>query len=58
LALLVEGMSNAQIADELTVSPATVNYHVGNILSKLGAANRTEAATLAIQHHLIAGPDS
>lgn len=57
LALLVEGLSNNQIAGELTVSPATVNYHVGNILSKLGAANRTEAATLAIQHHLISGPD-
>jgi NarL family two-component system response regulator LiaR len=54
LALLVEGMSNAQIAQRLTVSVAAVKYHVSNILSKLGAANRTEAAALARKHGLAA----
>lgn len=53
LALLVEGLSNAQIADQLTVSRSTANYHVGNILSKLGAANRTEAARLAAELGLV-----
>ncbi len=53
LALLVQGKKNREIAAELTISQATVRLHVSNILSKLGAANRTEAATLALQHHLI-----
>jgi len=47
LTLLVEGKSNAQIAEELVVSVAGVKFHVSSILSKLGAANRTEAAALA-----------
>lgn len=53
LALLAEGMTNKQIAGVLTLSPGTVRLHVSNILSKLGASNRTEAATLALQHHLV-----
>ena len=47
LMLLVEGNSNARIADQLVVSVAAVKFHVSSILSKLGAANRTEAAALA-----------
>ena len=43
LALMVEGASNAQIAEKLVVSVAAVKYHVSGILVKLGAANRTEA---------------
>jgi DNA-binding NarL/FixJ family response regulator len=53
LALLVDGKTNRQIAGELTISPATVRLHVSNILSKLHAANRTEAAALALQHNLL-----
>lgn len=53
LDLLVEGLSNAQIAQRLTVSPATVRYHVSSILSKLGARSRAEAVSLAWQHHLV-----
>jgi NarL family two-component system response regulator LiaR len=53
LALLVEGLSNAEIADRLVVSTAAAKYHVGSILSKLGAANRTEAVALALQHDLV-----
>jgi NarL family two-component system response regulator LiaR len=53
LALLVEGRSNAEIAERLFVSVAAAKYHVSSILSKLGAANRTEAATLALQHKLV-----
>ena len=56
LALLAEGRSNAQIAEQLFVSVAAAKYHVGSILSKLGAANRTEAAFLAIQHNLVPKP--
>lgn len=53
LALLVEGQTNKAIARELALSPGTVRIYVSNILSKLGAANRTEAAALALQHDLV-----
>ena len=53
LALLVKGQTNKEIAQELALSPGTVRIYVSNILSKLGAANRTEAAALALQHNLI-----
>jgi NarL family two-component system response regulator LiaR len=53
LALLVDGKTNKEIADELTLSTATVRGYVSNILSKLEASNRTEAASLALQHKLI-----
>lgn len=44
LALIAEGMTNHQIARELTVSENTVKYHVQNIYSKLHVTNRTGAA--------------
>ena len=53
LALMVEGLSNPEIAERLVVSPSTVKFHVSNILSKLGVAGRTEAVALALQHHLV-----
>ncbi len=53
LALIVEGLSNAQIAERLTISLPTARFHVSTILSKLGATNRAEAAALAVKHHLI-----
>ena len=53
LALLVQGMSNPEIADSLVVSRATAKAHVSNILSKLGVSNRSEAVALAIQQNLV-----
>ena len=53
LSLMVEGLSNAQIGEQLFLSIAAVKYHVSNILSKLGAANRTEAAALAREYKLL-----
>ena len=53
LALMAEGLSNHQIAERLVLSPATVRFHVSNILHKLSVVTRTEAATLAIRQHLI-----
>jgi LuxR family maltose regulon positive regulatory protein len=47
LGLLAAGKSNQQIADELVVVPDTVKKHVGHILSKLSAANRTQAVARA-----------
>ena len=54
LALMVEGLSNPEIAERLVVSRSTVKFHVSNILSKLGVASRTEAVALALQHDLTA----
>ena len=52
LVLLAQGLSNAQIAKRLHRSPFTIRHHVSQIISKLGAANRAEAAALAVQHGL------
>lgn len=53
LELLAAGYSNRQIAERLFVSLATVKKHVGNLLEKLGAANRTRAVALARRHGLL-----
>ena len=53
LALVVEGLSNPEIADRLTVSRSTAKAHVSNILSKLGVSNRAGAISLALQHKLV-----
>jgi two-component system, NarL family, response regulator LiaR len=53
LALVVQGYSNQEIANKLFVSLATVRFHVSTILAKLGAANRAEAAALAVMRKLL-----
>ena len=53
LALVVEGRSNAEIAESLGISLSTARFHISAILSKLGAANRAEAAALAIKRRLL-----
>jgi DNA-binding NarL/FixJ family response regulator len=45
--LIAEGLTNAQIAVELTIAPKTVSAHVEHILAKLGVARRTEVAAWA-----------
>lgn len=53
LALLSEGLRNAEIAERLYLSPKTVRQHVSVILAKLGVETRTEAARAAAQRGLI-----
>jgi NarL family two-component system response regulator LiaR len=53
LALIVEGLSNEEIGERLTISPATARHHVSACLQKLGVANRAQAAVLATKYHLV-----
>jgi DNA-binding CsgD family transcriptional regulator/tetratricopeptide (TPR) repeat protein len=47
LALLAEGLSNAEIAARLTLSPKTVDHHISAVLGKLGVSSRGQAAAAA-----------
>ena len=47
LALLASGRSTKEISAELSIAESTVNWHVGNLLSKLSASSRAEAVAIA-----------
>lgn len=53
LALMVKGLSNAAIAEQLALSLSTTRTHVSNILAKLGVATRAAAVAQAVQQHLV-----
>lgn len=56
LQYVVEGATNREIADALSISPNTVKVHLRNIYSKLGVSTRTEATTVALQQGTVSIP--
>ena len=53
LTLVVKGSTNLEISQQLSIGLTTVKYHLTNIFSKLGAKNRVESVTIALQHNLV-----
>jgi NarL family two-component system response regulator LiaR len=58
LALLVTGRTNQEIGHNLGISPGTVRVYVSSVLAKLGVANRTVAAVVAVRHGLVPAGES
>jgi len=53
LALLVKGLSNLEISEQLSISKATVKYHLTSLFNKLGVKNRVEATAVAMERGLV-----
>src|SRR5260370_5331807 len=53
LRLIRDGNRNKQIADQLAIAETTVNFHIKNLVDKLGANDRTHAVTIALRRGLV-----
>ena len=53
LRLVVQGLTDAQVADQLVISPRTINTHLTSIYNKLGVDTRTAASRFAVDQQLI-----
>ena len=53
LRLLAQGLTDAQIAEHLIISPRTVNNHLTSIYGKIQVSSRSAATRYAIEHHLV-----
>jgi DNA-binding NarL/FixJ family response regulator len=52
LRLVAEGLTDAQVAERLVLSPRTVSQHLRSVYNKLGVSSRAAATRFAIEHHL------
>ncbi len=53
LRLVAQGLTDAQIAEQLVISPRTVNNHLTSIYSKIQVSTRTAATRYAMEHQLV-----
>ena len=53
LRLVAQGMTNEQVAEQLVISPRTVNTHLTKIFGKIGVSSRSAATRHALEHHLV-----
>src|SRR5262249_22621450 len=53
LRLVAQGLTDTQVAEQLVISPRTVNFHLTSIYRKIGVSSRSAATRYAIEHHLI-----
>jgi DNA-binding CsgD family transcriptional regulator len=50
---VAQGLTDAQLAKQLVISPCTVNFHLTSIYGKIGVSLRSAVTRYAIEHHLI-----
>ncbi len=53
LRLVAQGMTNEQVAEQLVISPRTVNSHLAAIYSKIGVTSRSAATHYALEHEFV-----
>ncbi|GAB1420276.1 response regulator transcription factor [Anaerolineales bacterium] len=53
LSLMIEGLNNREIGEQLIISSSTVKNHVSSILSKLETTSRTQAVAIAVEHKIL-----
>ena len=53
LRLVAQGLTNAQVAEQLVISPRTVDTHLKAIYSKIGVSSRSAATRYAMEHKLV-----
>ena len=53
LRLVAQGLTDAQVADQLVISPHTVNSHLKAIYGKIGVSSRSAATRYAVEQHLM-----